>query len=756
MYYADVIVPLPLEGLFTYAVPAAWGEPDLTGYRVTVPWGKTRSYTALVAQCHHTMPAFDTKELLSVVDDHPIILPTQYKLWQWIASYFMSPIGEVYKAALPAGLKVEEGYKPRTETCITLGDDYRTRDAITAAITSLCRARKQQEVLQEFLRLSHWHERLHGDAAVALQTVSRSELLNSAHATLAIVNALCARGILTTYTIEVGRLQRSNDENKQPMKPLTFPQLRAYDDINRCFKDKATVLLHGVTSSGKTEIYIHLIADAVKRGQQVLYLLPEIALTVQIMQRLQAVFGEKLGIYHSRYTDAERVEMWQKQLSDDPYAVVLGARSAVFLPYKNLGLVIIDEEHESSFKQVEPAPRYHARSTALVLAKMVGAKTVLGTATPAIESYYNAQKEKYALVPLKTRYEGLALPEVTVVDIADLRRRKLMTGTFSPTLIAAIRETLDEDKQVILFHNRRGYSREVECKDCGWVPQCKNCDVALTLHKTINLLTCHYCGATEAIPDHCPACEGRHLIQHGMGTEKIEDELLSLFPAARVARMDLDSTRSQHAYDRLLSDFAQGKTNVLVGTQMVTKGLDFDNVSVVGILDADTLLHQPNFRAYETAYNMMSQVSGRAGRKGQQGRVILQTKQPQLSVIQQIVHNDYPAFYADTIAERQEFNYPPFSHIINIELRHKNAEIVTVAAEQMAAQLRERLATRVLGPDKPAVARVKQLHIRMIMLKIEATIPLSAVRPVLVAARDTLAATPRTASVMVLFDVDPL
>ncbi len=427
----------------------------------------------------------------------------------------------------------------------------------------------------------------------------------------------------------------------EKIKPLTAAQEAAFDGIRHRFGSKATVLLHGVTSSGKTEIYIHLIRQTIEKGEQVLYLLPEIALTVQIMQRLQRVFGNRLGIYHSRYSDAERVEIWKKQLSGEPYQVILGARSAVFLPFRKLGLVIIDEEHEGSYKQQDSSPRYHARSVGIMLAKLCNAKTLLGTATPSMESYYNAKRGKYGLVTLATRYKGMEMPEIEVVDVRDLRRRKMMRGNLSPQLNAAIRDALDDGRQVILFHNRRGYSRQVECKTCGWVPRCANCDVSLTLHRTFNLLTCHYCGYTFPIPAACPACEGGDLLNRGTGTEKVEDELLADFPEARVSRMDMDSTRTHNAYDRILNDFSTGKTNVLVGTQMVTKGLDFDRVAVVGIVDADTLLNKPDFRAYEQAFQMMMQVSGRAGRKGKRGRVFLQTKNPDLPVIRQVVGGDF-------------------------------------------------------------------------------------------------------------------
>ena len=515
-------------------------------------------------------------------------------------------------------------------------------------------------------------------------------------------------------------------------------------------------MLHGVTSSGKTELYIHLIEKALNEHKQVLYLLPEIALTVQITSRLQRVFGNRLGIYHSKYSDAERVEIWRKQLSTDPYDVILGARSAVFLPYQNLGLVIIDEEHESNFKQQDPSPRYHARSTAIVMAQMFGAKTILGTATPSMESYYNAQTGKYGLVELKTRYQGIQLPEIRVVNIKDLRRRKMMSGPFSPTLLAAMREALSNNKQVILFQNRRGFAPMIECRVCGWVPKCKNCDVSLTYHKRLNLLTCHYCGFTYTVPSSCPNCDNPNISGRGYGTEKIEDLLSDIFPEARVARMDLDTTRTRNAYERLIGDFSRGKTNVLVGTQMISKGLDFENVAVVGILDADSMLNYPDFRAYEHAFMMMSQVSGRAGRKGKRGLVILQTKSPELPVIQQVVHNNFHDFYNDLLEERKMFHYPPFHHLTYVFLKHRQEPVVEAAAQEMGAKLRQLFGDRVLGPDKPSVARVKALSIRKIVVKLENGVNLRSVRDRLRQVQQQMMQQPYYKSLQIYYDVDPV
>ena len=554
----------------------------------------------------------------------------------------------------------------------------------------------------------------------------------------------------------MGRLNHGGEPHPEHIKKLSDAQETAYNKVLLQFMRKQVVLLHGVTSSGKTEIYIHLIQRELDAGRQVLYLLPEIALTVQMMERLRAVFGNRLGIYHSRYSDAERVEIWQKQLSRNPYDIILGARSAVFLPMQRLGLVIVDEEHETSFKRQDPAPRYHARSVAVMMAAAAGAKVLLGTATPCMETYHNALTGKFGLVELTTRYQGIELPEIRIVDVKDLRRRKMMNGPFSPQLLAAMRQALGDGKQVILFQNRRGFAPMIECKTCGWVPRCKNCDVSLTLHKNTNTLTCHYCGYTYAVPTHCPSCEGTDLRGRGYGTEKIEDQICEIFPEARVARMDLDTTRSRNAYERLIGDFASGRTNVLIGTQMISKGLDFDRVAVVGILDADSMLNYPDFRAYEHAFMMMSQVAGRAGRKGKRGLVLLQTKNKDLPVVQQVVRNDWKGFYRDLLEERRLFRYPPFHHLVYIYLRHKTEPTVDSAAIYMGSLLRQWFGERVLGPDKPGVSKVKTLHIRKIVLKLENGIDLQKVRQYLRLAQKQILQDKQYAALQVFFDVDPL
>ena len=753
MRYVDVILPLPLNDSYTYAVSDAVAAQVLTltggsgmGMRLLVPFGKTKTYCAISLRVHDDKPDLcddKIREVLSLLDTAPVLLPEQMRLWRWMAFYYMSPLGDVMNAALPAGLKAETGYRPKTETCLRLPEKFSTPEGRNIALELLRRMPRQQQVFSVFLTMSG-------------ADITREALLNESHSTSAIVKHLVDGGFLQTYEREVGRVNTGGESHPERIQPLSQEQLKAFDGIRKGWEAHAVVLLHGVTSSGKTEIYIHLIEETIRRGQQVLYLLPEIALTVQMTQRLQRVFGSRLGIYHSRYSDSERTELWQRQLSNHPYDVILGARSAVFLPFRRLGLVIIDEEHETSFKQQDPAPRYHARSAAIVLAQMYGAKTLLGTATPSLESYYNAQTGKYGLVTLTHRFKDIQLPEIDVVDIKDLRHRRMMTGPFSPRLLAAMREALAAGKQVILFQNRRGFAPVLSCSVCGWTPKCQNCDVSLTYHKRLNLLTCHYCGFTMPVPSACPNCGNPHLSDRGFGTEKIEDLVRATFPEARVARMDLDTTRTRGAYERLIGDFGRGKTNVLIGTQMISKGLDFDNVAVVGILDADAMLNYPDFRAYEHAFMMMSQVAGRAGRKGQRGLVILQTKSPQLPVISQVVHNDYMAFYRDQLVERGMFHYPPFFHLVYIFLRHKTEGVVEMAAQEMGAALRYVFADRVLGPDKPAVARVKTLFIRKIVLKLELGIDQKKTRHALYKVRDGILSQPCYRSVQVFFDVDPV
>ena len=760
MRYVDVLLPLPLEGLFTYAVPEEMEAQVRFGVRLVVPLGRSKTYVAIAVKTHGQQPAFKVKPVIQVLDDEPVLTESQFSLWQWIADYYMSPLGEVYNAAMPLGLKQRDGFKPKMETYITLTPAYRQEQALHIALNQLTRSPKQQKVFIDYLTMSHWDEAFsveNGERRMESE-VSRDELMNYSHCTSSVLKSLFERKMLMTYEKEVGRLNHAGEPHLDQVKKLNEAQQEAYNHILFSFLSKNVTLLHGVTSSGKTEIYIHLIKQALERHEQVLYLLPEIALTVQIRERLQKVFGSRLGIYHSKYSDAERVEIWKKQLSQNPYDVILGARSAVFLPFQKLGLIIIDEEHETSFKQQDPAPRYHARSVAIMMAAKIGAgcKVLLGTATPSMESYYNAMKGKYGLVTLTSRYQGIQLPEIQIVDVQDLQKRKMMQGPFSPMLLGSIKKALSAGEQVILFQNRRGFAPMIECRQCGWVPHCTNCDVSLTYHKNIQQLTCHYCGYTYQVPEVCPCCGSTELKGRGYGTEKIEDQVMEIFPEARVARMDLDTTRTRSAYERIISDFSAGRTNLLIGTQMVSKGLDFDKVSVVGILNADSMLNYPDFRAYEHAFMMMAQVSGRAGRKGKQGQVLLQTKSPQLPVIRQVVENDYAGFFNDLLEERRAFRYPPFYHLIYIYMKHRYDQTVNTAAIEMGSMMRQWFGERVLGPDKPSIAKVKQLNIRKIVLKLENGIDMKRVREYLNLAQDRLLKQTCYNSLQVFFDVDPL
>ena len=747
---------MPLDSTFTYSVPTQMEGRAERGRRVLVPFGRNKSYVGIIMKVHGTKPGFAVKDIKLVLDDAPIVTDAQLELWRWLADYYMAAPGDVLQAALPGGLKAADAYKPKTETCLTLAPQFRSERAIHVALDSLGRAEKQRKAFACFLAMSRWDTMEGASTHETVAEVTRDELMNTAHCTAATVKNLVDRRLLVAYEREVGRLNHGGEPHPENIKPLNEAQQEAYNQIVFSFLKKNVVLLHGVTSSGKTEIYIHLIRQALERKQQVLYLLPEIALTVQIRQRLQRVFGDRLGIYHSKYSDAERVEIWKKQMSQNPYGVILGARSAVLLPFSNLGLVIIDEEHETSFKQQDPAPRYHARSAAIMLAAKAGAKVLLGSATPCAETWHNARTGKYGYVRLDKRFGDMQMPEINVVDIKDLQHRKMMNGPFSPLLLSSVRRALDNKEQVILFQNRRGFAPMIECRECGWTPRCEACDVSLTFHKALGQLTCHYCGRTYTVPDVCPCCGSHDLRGRGYGTEKVEDKVMELFPDARVARMDLDTTRTRNAYERLISDFSAHRTDILIGTQMVSKGLDFDKVSVVGILNADSMLNYPDFRAYEHAFTMMAQVAGRAGRKGKRGLVILQTKSPELPVIAQVVRNDIEGFYSDLLEERQLFRYPPFYHIINVYLRHKDEPVVCAAADALGTLLRQWFGTRVLGPDKPSVARVKAMNIRKMVVKLELGIDLAKVRLYLNKGKSAVLQDNRYKTVTVYFDVDPL
>lgn len=820
-HYVDVLLPLPLANWYTYSLPESLEGQVQTGSRVIVSFGRKKFYTALVANVHYCPPeGYEIKDVTEVLDTRPILLPQQFRLWKWMASYYLCTMGDVYKAALPSGMKLESetivtanpdyeattplapreqqvldllaqdpeqcitqlekrtdatrnilpvinsllakgaisvkeelkrNYKPKTEIRVKLSPDCQTEERLHQLFDELGRTPKRLALLMKYLELSGFFT----DKA-SLREVSKKELLTRADATPTIFNGLVEKGIFETYLYEVGRLDREQMRTVA-INPLNPAQQAAYDAILSHFREKNVCLLHGVTSSGKTEIYIHLIRQAIENGQQVLYLLPEIALTTQITERLKRVFGGRIGIYHSKFPDAERVEIWQKQLRPEGhYDIILGVRSSVFLPFHNLGLIIVDEEHETTYKQQDPAPRYHARDTAIMLASIYGAKVLLGTATPSIDSYHNALAGKYGLVALNERYKDIRLPEIRIVDIKELARKKMMNGPFSPELLAAVRQALERHEQVILFQNRRGFAPMIECKVCGWVPKCKNCDVSLTYHKGLNQLTCHYCGYTYAVPRSCPACGSVELVNRGFGTEKIEDNIREIFPDAKVARMDLDTTRSRSAYERIIADFEAGKTHILIGTQMVSKGLDFDHVSVVGILNADNMLNYPDFRAHERAFQLMAQVAGRAGRRDKRGLVILQTKSPDLPVIHQVVTNDYKQMYEDQTAERKLFHYPPFCRFIYVYLKHRKEDVVTQAADTLAAWLRTAFGDKVLGPDKPPVGRIQMLFIKKIVIKLDLNMSGTKVRDYLLSVQRQLIEDERFRSLVVYYDVDPV
>ncbi len=762
--YADCIVPLPLEGVFTYNVPAHLDQRVKVGSRVNVPFGPKKQYTALVTELHDRCPSYTTKDILDVLDEEAMLLPGQLCLWQWVAEYYMCTLGEVYKAAIPSGLKEQDGvvrYRPKTVHCVRIGRDYFDAIRLNATLATLRQAPKQQLVMTRYIELSGLGAAITLQNPSLLKEITREELVKAAGCSPAVLKAVCDRGLLEEYEKTVERIPTESIPTELLLQPLSQAQQQAHDDILGQWDKHDVCLLHGVTSSGKTEIYIHLITQALAEGKQVLYMLPEIVLTSQLTDRLRRVFGDRLGVYHSKYTDAERVEVYRKQVSSRPYDIIVGVRSSVLLPFHNLGLVIVDEEHESSFKQTEPAPRYHGRSVALMMARMAGAKTLLGTATPSVETFYRAHTGMYGYVSLTTRYGNVCLPEIVPVDIAELKRKKMMTGPFSPLLLREMRATLERGEQIILFQNRRGFAPVMECNVCGWVPRCPHCDVGLTLHQRSAQLVCHYCGYSTPIPRQCPQCEGDRLGSKGYGTERIEDELAGLFPEARVARMDLDTTRSRAAYEGIIRDFRLGRTNILIGTQMVTKGLDFRNVTLVGILNASTLLNQPDFRSYERAYQMLTQVAGRAGRSPQaadgevrRGRVVLQVHDSSQPTIAQVVSGDYTAMYNTQMEERRMFAYPPCRRLIYVYMKHRQEPVLEHLAGEMAQLLRQVFGHRVLGPDLPPVARVQSMYIRKVFIKLETDANMAEARRRLREIQNYLLAKPEYRAAQLYYDVD--
>lgn len=818
--FANVILPLPISGSFTYSVPSIFEDEIEVGSRVLVQFGKKNYYTGIVELVHNNQPSdYEVKEIMMVLDAKPIVRHPQLKLWNWLAEYYLCSVGEVYKAAVPSGLKVEsetyillnsdyeydenqnltermalviqlldrngrmkiseieretgfknlgtlvnkmlemglvliderivDKYRARKETLVRLNCDRNDNEALHGFFDIVKRARQQEKMLIAYLDLSAWMQ------SATPKEVLKSDLLERSGASPAVLKGLVDKGVLEIYKKEINRFTVDVSESAE-LPQLSNAQLAAYNSILDKWKENKVTLLRGVTGSGKTEIYSHLINDVLNLGQQVLYLVPEISLTTQLTSRLQKIFGKRLLIYHSKFSDNERVDVWKKLLSTHEPLIVLGVRSSVFLPFAKLGLVIVDEEHESSYKQYDPAPRYNARDAAIVLASMHGAMTLLGSATPAVETYYKAKNGRFGLVELLERFDGIRMPEVKVVDMRDQRKRKECRGLYSNPLLVASRKALGEGKQVIMFQNRRGYAPMVECKECAWVPKCKNCDVSLVFHRNIRELRCHYCGYSMTLPNLCPVCGQDSVETYGYGTERIADDLNEIFNEYRVARMDLDTTRNKDAYEDIIDDFSSHKTDILVGTQMVTKGLDFERVRVVGVLNADSILNYPDFRSNERAFNMIEQVAGRAGRKNEVGEVYVQTTDPNNQIIEKVKTHDYEGYYDEQIDERQRFAYPPFTKIVNIYLKHKDERMVNSLAVNYVLELRKIFGNRVLGPEKPIVGRVANYYIQSIMLKIEANASMRKVKDLLRTVYERVSVDKNMRSAILYYDVDPV
>ena len=790
--FVDVLLPLAVQKLFTYRVPEAFIKEVSPGKRVIVPFGRQKMYSAIIKNVHGTFhDPLSLKEIQAVLDESAVVNDIQFLFWEWMAGYYLCTLGEVMNSALPASLKMQSEtrvmaveitdtekielteneqiilsalrdksemtiddiarllnkssvhqilkkafdkniillseeihhrYKPRKAAHLRLAEAYKTDASLENLFKELeqdNRKSKQMDTLMIFMKyLFDDPERI---------SIKKSLIVNHKDVSKSSVTSLITNGILVEFDVIVDRIPSLKGELIAPVR-LSIAQNEALNEINQSFIDHDVTLLHGVTSSGKTELYAHLIDKVINEGRQVLYLLPEIALTTQLIVRLKKYFGDRVGVYHSRYGSNERVEVWNHVLNFDSSSdqnrsqIVLGARSALFLPFKNLGLVIVDEEHDQSFKQSDPAPRYHGRDTAIMLAKIHKAKTLLGSATPSLESYYNAENKRYGLVKLNERHGGVQMPEILVADMREAKRKKIMKSHFTPELINAIQVALAEKEQIILFQNRRGFSNYIECRNCNHIPHCRNCSVTLTYHKQSNLLKCHYCGYVENIPAACSNCGDHHLEVKGFGTEQIEEDIAVLFPDAKTARMDLDSTRTKTSFQKIIGDFEERRIDILVGTQMVTKGLDFDNVSTIGIINADQLLNFPDFRSFERSYQLMAQVSGRSGRKQKRGKVIVQTQQPDHWVIKEVVNNNYENFYRRDLVERKKFSYPPHSRLIEITLKHKESEYVQETSQILTEIFRKNLGNRVLGPHIPLVSKIRNLYYRKIIIKIERTV----------------------------------
>ena len=748
--YADIILPLAVRGRFTYEVPEGISEMLKPGMRVIVPFGSNRLYTGIVCAIHHNKPVFSNiRKVKDLIDNSPSVNEFQLKLWFWISEYYMCGEGEVMKAALPAEISMNS-FKPKLETCIKLSGNF-TDDELNKFLDSLKKAPRQQELLLTYLALSGYAE------GSAVTIVRKSVLLSESHAAPNILDTLISKGILLSFSQPVSRIAVSG-RNSQPVKKLSEAQSVAYESIKKQLKEKDIVLLHGVTSSGKTEIYIHLIEEQLKMGRQVLYMLPEIALTTQIIERLKYHFGDQTGVYHSKLSDAERVEIWRKVAGDDPsgnYRLILGVRSSIYLPFKNLGIVIIDEEHDGSYKQHDPAPRYHARDSAIMLAALHNAKTILGSASPSIETYNNAVTGKYGLAELKERFGLIKLPEIILANTREAYKRKMMVSHFTPELLHAMDDALGKEEQIILFQNRRGFSPYIECSECGWIPVCIQCAVNLTYHKSINRMVCHYCGYNTGMPSKCGNCNSTGMVTRGFGTEKIEDEIKLVFPSARVARMDQDTTRSRNSFNRIIKAFEERRIDILIGTQMISKGLDFENLTVVGVLNADNLLHYPDFRAHERSFQMLEQVSGRAGRRSKQGRVVIQTSDPGNRIIRLVLRHDFEGMFRMQAEERKSFNYPPFSRMVRINIKHKDRALLNHYSEILGKDLKQLFGKRVLGPESPVISQVQLWYIKTILIKIEREKPPAKAKMLITEAVERIEKEKGASALRIAVDVDP-
>jgi primosomal protein N' (replication factor Y) len=818
-YFANVILPVPIRKTFSYRIPEELLDEVIPGKRVIVQFGPRRYYSAIVHQIHQNAPTdYEVKDIVTVIDDIPVVNHLQLEFWEWISRYYMCSMGDVMKAALPSGLKLEsetkvyanpefetdqklsssellildcvnqknsleikeiaktykkkdllklvkglveigalrteetikDWNKPKTETFIEIPPAIRNDETLKNKFDELKRAPKQLQLLMKYIQLS-------GVLTSHFSEISKKNLITASGATAELIHILIRKGIFQAY--EKNKAAPLPDTNEGTLKLLSDLQQRILEQTKQLFTEKLVVLMHGYTASGKTELYIHLIDEQVKAGRQVLYLLPEIALTTQIINRLKVAFGSKVGIYHSKFSDAERIQVWNqltKPKNTGNYQVILGVRSSVFLPFSNLGLVIVDEEHENSYKQFDPAPRYHARDAAIFLAQKHNAKVLLGTATPSVESYFNAENGKYGLVKLFQRYSNIALPEISIANTIDARDRKQMKSHFHPILLDGIKTALDQGEQVILFQNRRGFSPYMQCTACNTIPKCKYCDVSLTYHKSVNLLVCHYCGYTSSKISYCENCGSNTLSMHGFGTEKIEDELSIFFPGRRISRMDVDTTRTRKAYEKIINDFENGEVDILVGTQMISKGLDFDNVSLVGILDADHLLNFPDFRAYERSFQLMSQVSGRAGRKNKQGKVIIQTSDSKNYIIKDVIQNDFIHTYRTQLEDRHHFGYPPFTRLIRLTLKHKDKALLDKASDFFADLLKRYFAKRVYGPEYPLIERISNWYQKTILLKIERQASMVQAKEEIFKCMDEMATHHDFRAVFIQPDVDPM